>query len=159
MARIRNDVEIRSVQINNKRLRIKGRSGGELMFSLGTPNTNGLGSNRYMKTGQVLADCYRTQGIQSLDVRRYHGKKNGRITIRLRSHSDFFLKKIRLFIMSPELKLIEQGTAHMLYSNLMCSNTCRVLLHYRTKISHHYKKIKIICCEIQYLRHLHSKRY
>jgi hypothetical protein len=161
MAIKRCDVEIKIVQIDTKKLKITGRRGGELIFSLNgqavgsSRNIIGVRSSKPPETpGQLLVDCYRTRGIRALDVSRYHGVRNGKIVIKLDTHKKHLMNRINLYIMSPELQLIEHGTTRVCINKSSHRISKSASLYYRTKTTHQFSVVKIICCETFYLKHV-----
>lgn len=133
-------------------MKIRGKHGGELLVLL-NKQANAM-TNKMMKSNGrrdasrcLSVDCYRTRGILSLDVSRYHGNKNEKIVIKLDSQRKQSMHKVCVYVISPEMQLIEHGRARKLTIKRPYNKRNGLYLHYRVKKSHQHDKVKIIFCE------------
>lgn len=143
MAKICRDVLIKPPIAEGKDIVLRGERGGELRFSL-VPGGHGTSIRLENKHKALLVDWYRTELFDNIDVLNYNGNKGELIKIQANGHEQYLPKKIIVYIISPDRQLIE-------YGELKWSNRCgakKSLFEYKTKTSHHFKKVKIVCYEI-----------
>lgn len=148
MAEIYRDVEIKPPEILNNKLKIKGKNGGELIIPLlNNPPISPFykgelkGDLIKNKVGTLSVDFYRTGKIHSYDVSNYHGNSDEVIKVKLnKGKRESFL----LCLVSPRNKLIEYGKLMQIKARA----TDKALFEYRSKTTHQFRSVKVICGEI-----------
>lgn len=145
MAKIRRDVVIRPPIIEGKEIIIKGNKGGEMRFSLNQRAMINPVDLRQKKR-PLFINCYRTERFHYIDVSKYNGNKGEIIEVGVDGNRKSLLESAAVYIISPDEELIEYGEIQ----NNRGHKNSNGLFKYKTKITHYFREVKIICFENLY---------
>ena len=142
MAKIFRDVIIKPPITERTDIIIKGKRGGELRFSLMKQAFINPVHSRNKKQ-PLLVNCYRTKNLDYIEVSNYNGNKGEIIKVRVNGDNQTYIKSIIFYIISSDKRLIEYGKLKRNNKH----NSKKSFFKYKTKISHQFREIKVICCE------------